>query len=255
MGFETLGKKLAQLGADTKTSVKKMSENYQMGSKITDEKKNLEKLLAQIGAAAFEKFEDNPPEGLEDIFDAVKAAKATIADLEDQKQKLSGMVVCPECGKEAAKGEKFCSACGTKLPDEPVDEMKDRMKQDVKEAASEAGAIMNEAADKAKDLFSTFAEKADAFVKGVSSKLNEKETDEETETSAEEAECDAETVAEAECDAEAAAEECAESEEVLCEAAEAAEETEEVVCEAEEAVDAMDEEVKKVQEAAQENAE
>ena len=51
MGFESLGKKLAQLGQDTKSSVQKMSESYQMNSRIADEKKNLEQLLAQIGEA------------------------------------------------------------------------------------------------------------------------------------------------------------------------------------------------------------
>ena len=41
MGFEALGKKLAQLGQDTKTSVQKLGESYQMNGKINEAKKIL----------------------------------------------------------------------------------------------------------------------------------------------------------------------------------------------------------------------
>ena len=41
MGLESLGKKLAQLGNDTRSSVRKMNESYQIGNKIAEEKKTL----------------------------------------------------------------------------------------------------------------------------------------------------------------------------------------------------------------------
>ena len=59
MGLETLGKKLAQLGQDTVSSVQKTTEGVQMSTKIASEKKNLDKLFAQIGEAFFEKNEGN----------------------------------------------------------------------------------------------------------------------------------------------------------------------------------------------------
>ena len=87
MALENLGKKLAQLGQDTKASVQKMSESYSLNSKIGEEKRALEQLFAQIGEAVFEKAgEEGIPglEGLEEKFGAVKAAKEAIAGLEEQ---------------------------------------------------------------------------------------------------------------------------------------------------------------------------
>ena len=96
MGLESFGKKLAQLGQDTRSSVQKMGENYQLNSKIADEKKGLEKLFQTIGEAIFEADPENAPAGLEEEFEAVKAAKAAIAELESQKQKTKGVVICPD---------------------------------------------------------------------------------------------------------------------------------------------------------------
>ena len=181
--LESLGKKLARLGQDTKSSVQKLGENYQLNSRISDEKKALEKAFAEIGEAVFNADPDNAPEGLEEVFELVKQSKEAIADLEGQIQKLKtkdkekDAVVCPECGKEAADGEKFCSACGTKLPEavekaaDEVEEVVSDLAEDVKDVAGDAGDVVNEAADKARDFMGVFAGKADAFVKGVASRL------------------------------------------------------------------------------------
>ena len=75
MGLESLGKKIAQLGQDTRSSVQKMGNVISINSKIAEETDKLNGLLAQIGSAAVEKFQDNPPEGLEEVFEQVKAAK------------------------------------------------------------------------------------------------------------------------------------------------------------------------------------
>ncbi len=276
MGLESLGKKLAQLGQDTVNSVQKTAENVQMNNRIADEKKALDKLFAQIGESIFEKAGDVVPEGLEDLFEAVKNTKSAIADLEEQKKKVRGKRVCPSCGKEAGKGEKFCSACGTALPAE--DEAQDdgeQLRQNVADAASEVGDIVNDAADKAKGFFSEFARNADAFVKGVASKVNEKKEEmedafeddfdedlEEAEDLAEEAgevveeACGegADAVKEAcECAADAAQEACEEAVGAAEDAVEAAADAAEDTVEA--AADAAEEAVESAAEAAGEAAE
>ena len=243
--FENLGKKLAQLGQDTRASVQKMSESYSLNTKLNEEKHALDSLFAQIGEAVFDKISEAPIpglEGLEEQFGAVKAAKEAIKSLEDQVQKLKGVTVCPECGKEAAKGEKFCSACGAKLPEEedPVD----KVAESAKEVGNEVGDAVNEAADKARDFLGSVAGKAGAFFEGMTSKLNAKKDDDDDEFDddiVDLAEGKAEEVKEA---AEEACEACGETVEeakdACCEAAEevkesfceAAEKTEEACCEA-----------------------
>ena len=169
MAFESLGKKLAQLGQDTKNSVQKMSESYQLNSKISEEKRGLEQLFAQIGEAVADKIGEAPIPGLEDLtekFDAVTKAKEAIKDLEEQALKLKGIPTCPECGKEATKGEKFCSACGAKLPE--TEDFVEKLQQDAKEAGNEAGDLLNDAADKAKSFFGSFADEGRRVCQGCS---------------------------------------------------------------------------------------
>ena len=142
---------------------------------------------------------------------------------------------------EAAKGENYCSACGTKLPVEEEEDPAEKLARSAKEAANEAGEVLDEAAEKARDFMGIVADKADAFMKGVASKL--KNADKEAEEAAEEAEEAAEEAAEAAGDA-------------VAEAAEAAEETAEAAVDAvEEAAEAAGDAVEEAAEAAVDAAE
>lgn len=174
MGFEQLGKKLMRLGQDTKSGVQKMGESYQINSKISDAKKALDQYYRAIGEKVYQDNSETPLEGMEEEFAAVKEALDNIAEYTEQLNKVKGVTYCPECGKEAARGEKFCSDCGAKLP-ENQDDIAEKMKQDAKEAASEAGDIVNDVVDKAKGFVGNVAGKADAFVKGVASKVSSAE--------------------------------------------------------------------------------
>ncbi len=265
MGIESLGKKLSQLGADTKNSVQKMSESYQISSKVKEQKAAMEKLFAQIGEKVFNADPEAAPAGLEEIYASVKEVKDTLSSLEDQRQKVKRVVVCPECGKEAPEDANFCSVCGTKLPERKEEEPQteadeaaaaaETLKEDVKDVAGEAGDLLNQAADKARGLFSEVAEKADSFFKGMASKLAEtkEKAAEEVQDAVDEAEKAAEEAAETvqECcgcaeQAEQAAQEAAEE---CCECAEqAAQEAAEECCEcaeqaAEEAAETVEEAV------------
>ncbi len=121
LGFEEISKKLQQLGIDAANSVQKMGEAYQASSKLSDAKKALNKLYAQLGKAMAEQME-TAPEGMEDLFQAIASAKIDVEACEKQIQAIKGVVFCPSCGKEGSRNENFCSACGTKLPDPPQPE-------------------------------------------------------------------------------------------------------------------------------------
>ena len=176
MGFEELGKKLVRLGQDTKSGVQKMGESYQINTKISDEKKKLDQLYRTIGEAVYKANRENPLEGLEEEFEAIKTVTENLAGYTEQLNKVKGVLYCSECGKEAVRGEKFCSGCGAKLP-EMEDDISEKMKQDAKEAVGEAGEIMGDVVDKAKVLVGNVADKADAFVKGMTSKINRPNAD------------------------------------------------------------------------------
>ncbi len=177
MGFEELGKKLVRLGQDTKSGVQKMGESYQINAKIGEEKKKLEQLYRAVGEAVYQENREKGLKGLEEEFEAIGTALENIAAYTHQLNKVKGVLYCTECGREAAKGERFCSGCGAKLPEED-DDISEKMKQDAREAVGEAGEIMGDVVDKARGFMGSVADKADAFVKGVSSKINNRGADE-----------------------------------------------------------------------------
>ena len=195
MGFERLGKKLMNLGQDAKSGVQRVGETYQVNNKLNDEKRALNKLYAAIGKHIYQGDEQNPPQGLEDEFAAIKSTLETISQLTEQLNKLKGIVVCPECGREATRDEKFCAGCGSKLP-EAEQKLSEKMKQDMKEAAGEAGDIVDDMAGKAKDFFENVADKADAFMKGMTSKRNSPDEEDVVDSTAREVNDTAEDAAE-----------------------------------------------------------
>lgn len=120
MSLEMLTKKLAQLGQETKNSVQKMSESYQMNTKLSEQKRVQQRLLAGLGELALEFFGENPPEGMEEQIKAIRATSEEIARLEETIQKMKGIRVCPGCGREVQDQAIFCSCCGEKLPEQEV---------------------------------------------------------------------------------------------------------------------------------------
>lgn len=147
MGFSDLGKKLSKLGQDTKNGVQKVSDSVSISNRISAEKKSLGRLFATIGETMYKESPDVPKEGLEDEWAAVKVAYANIASLSEQLNHVKGIRYCPNCGRPAADGDKFCAKCGFRL--EPLTETTGtKMAQDLKEAGQEVGRIAGSAAGK-----------------------------------------------------------------------------------------------------------
>ena len=147
MGFSDLGKKLSKLGQDTKNGVQKVSDSVTISNRISQEKKSLERLFAMIGEAVYKEQPDTPKAGLEDEWAAVKVAYSNIASYTEQLNNIKGLVYCPNCGRPAASGDKFCARCGFRLNIRP-ETTGEKMAKDLKEAGKEVGRIAGDAADK-----------------------------------------------------------------------------------------------------------
>jgi len=184
MGFSDLGKKLSKLGQDTKNGVQKMSDSVSISNRITAEKKSLERLFASIGETVYKETPDDPKEGLEDEWAAVKVAYANIASLNDQLNHVKGIIYCPNCGKPAAQGDKFCARCGFRL-DNLHESTGSRMAEDIKEAGREVGRIATGAADRTgemvggaaadtKNFFTKFRDSTSKFMKETGRKFRGK---------------------------------------------------------------------------------
>ena len=124
-----------------------MSDSVSISNRISQEKKSLERLFALIGEAVYKDNPDTPKAGLEDEWAAVKVAYANIASYTEQLNNIKGLIYCPNCGRPAADGDKFCAKCGFKLNIRP-ESTGVKMAKDLKEAGQEVGRIAGGAADK-----------------------------------------------------------------------------------------------------------
>ena len=247
MGFSDLGKKLSKLGQDTKNGVQKVSDSVSISNRISAEKKSLGRLFATIGETMYKESPDVPKEGLEDEWAAVKVAYANIASLSEQLNHVKGIRYCPNCGRPAADGDKFCAKCGFRL--EPVTETTGtKMAQDLKEAGQEVGRIAGSAAGKTGEAVGgAAAQTRNAFakLKDSAAKLF-KETGEKLKKMPKPDEADPDEVSEeeetfsVEVDEEVRAEDSAAVQEMTGDLAEAAEAGADTAAEAGEAVDAVD---------------
>lgn len=147
MGFSDLGRKLSKLGQDTKNGVQKVSDSVTISNRISQEKKSLERLFALIGEAVYKENPDTPKAGMEDEWAAVKVAYANIASYTEQLNQVKGLIYCPNCGRPAAAGDKFCAKCGFRLNIRP-ETTGQKMANDLKEAGQEVGKIAGSAADR-----------------------------------------------------------------------------------------------------------
>ena len=192
MGFSDLGKKLSKIGQDTKNGVQKVSDSVSISNRITAEKKSLERLYAYIGEAVYKESPDVPKEGLEDEWAAVKVAYANIASFNDQLNHVKGIIYCPNCGRPAAKGDKFCAKCGFRL-DNLQETTGSKVAQDIKEAGQEVGRLAGTAADKTgelvggaaadtKNFFTRLKDSAAKIARNAGSKVKSRMTSEDIET-------------------------------------------------------------------------
>ncbi len=151
MGFGDIGKKLSKLGRDTKNGVQKMSDSVSISNRITAEKRSLERLFASIGEAVYKESPDVPKAGLEDEWAAVKVAYANIAAYNEELNQVKGLFYCPNCGRPAAQGDKYCAKCGFRL-DNLREGTGKKVAQDIKETGQEVGKLAGDAADKTGEM-------------------------------------------------------------------------------------------------------
>ncbi len=239
MDFDKLSERVKKISKDTMTEVRKMNEVRQLNTKVSEEKRLLNRLYLELGQKFFAKYKDAEmmPEGFEDDFHRIEERYSVMDLLQDQIRSVKGVVLCPCCNMEVAVTERYCSNCGQKMPE--VVKIEDKIEDSdaiIIDSQVVEPETPEEGTDEKKGLDEMEAEPAEAAAEVIKS--------------AEEAVAEAEEAAAEVMEAagEAATEVSEAAEEVVAEPAEA-EAAEKVAAEAEEAVE---EEVAEAAEAAEE---
>ena len=144
--FERLEETINGITQSVKVGATTLAGTINLNSKIEDEKKVIAKAYAELGEKYYAEKKEDVPEGYEDIFADLKSSIDKINDYQARLKKLSGLVVCPECGKEQSKDYCFCMACGAKLPEDTVEEEPEKEEEPDYTKCQECGAPVKEGA-------------------------------------------------------------------------------------------------------------
>ena len=117
MKLEEFGKKVKKFSRDTVAEVQRMNEVRQFNARIHEEKKLLNSVYTEIGKKLYQQYKDAPLEGFQDEFHKIEERFSAIEVYADQVRKIRGVRLCPNCNTEVSVTEKFCSNCGSKLPE------------------------------------------------------------------------------------------------------------------------------------------
>ncbi|MCC8105484.1 MAG: hypothetical protein LIO99_05680 [Clostridiales bacterium] len=134
MNIDDITAKVKKISMETVAEVQKMNEVRSLGSQINAQKKMIQAMYTEMGKKLFDKFKEAPLEGFESDFQSLDAAFENIEQLQGQIRLAKGVTLCPNCKMEVGLDERFCSNCGSKMPevfriveDEPEEVLEDNI--------------------------------------------------------------------------------------------------------------------------------
>lgn len=125
--FDDMSKKLAEAGNTAVAKTKEFTETTKLNSAITAEEGKIKDFYTSLGKAFYEAGNENNDERFAKYFEAIASSEELIRRYREQIRAIKGTEVCPNCGAEIESGSAFCSSCGAKLPEKPIEPVKEQL--------------------------------------------------------------------------------------------------------------------------------
>ena len=115
--FEQIGKKLTDMGQGVAQGTKNLTDTARLNGLISDEEKNIEKLIIELGQAYYNLHKNDPAAELAQIVGSINEAYNNIEQHKEQIKLIKGDTKCGNCGADVANGAAFCANCGAPNPE------------------------------------------------------------------------------------------------------------------------------------------
>ncbi|MDO5291359.1 MAG: zinc ribbon domain-containing protein [bacterium] len=141
--IDKIGVTLTQTSKDIAKKAKDLVDVNTVKAAINDQRRVINKAYERIGEQYYKDHVDAGIYEYEIEFETIGEANAKIKELYEQLHTLKNVSVCPVCGASHTLDAVFCSKCGVKLNNQPVNtetpsEKKEEVVEDVVEEQSEA---------------------------------------------------------------------------------------------------------------------
>jgi uncharacterized OB-fold protein len=119
-------KKFTQVGNTVVQKTKDTTETIKLNGQISEEEKNIDAAMLQIGKLYYETYGALPADKIAEapvdgglfipLVSAINAALLRKSRFEEQLRQLKGIVQCPVCGTYVSSNAAFCGTCGRPMP-------------------------------------------------------------------------------------------------------------------------------------------
>ncbi len=113
--FEKLGKRISDMGNSVAQNTKNFADTASLQKGISDNKKKIEQLYADIGKAYYENHKNEADAAQADVMAEITALLAQIEENSEKIKQIKGVTKCANCGEDIAPDAMFCNNCGTKV--------------------------------------------------------------------------------------------------------------------------------------------
>ena len=95
--------------------LKNVSDSASISSRITKEQDSLAYYYSELGKAYYKNHKDAPEADVAEICKYIDQTIVNIANLEAEKDRVNGVMRCPQCATELPANSRFCTGCGYKF--------------------------------------------------------------------------------------------------------------------------------------------
>ena len=110
--FESLGKRLSDIGNVAAQKTKDIGGRVSLTAKIEAAKRELTGVYAQLGQQVYQNSQDAVPEEYAELFEKIERTEKTLEEYQAQRQVLRKVRPCPDCGADVPNDDEFCAKCG-----------------------------------------------------------------------------------------------------------------------------------------------
>ena len=118
--FDKLGETISTKSKDVAKKAKDFANISKLNSQIASEEDTVNTTFQSIGQEYFITNQDDVTSAYTDRFKVIMDAKKRIENLRKDIQDIKGTRKCTNCGGEVPVNMVFCSSCGSKVEDIPV---------------------------------------------------------------------------------------------------------------------------------------
>lgn len=115
--FNKIGSKISTGASAVVNKTKDIAGTTKINIQISEDEKEIENLYKQLGRMYFEKNGKSVSPEYKEIVEQIFHLNDRIDEAKLEIQRIKGITICENCGAELNAGTKFCSKCGTKVPE------------------------------------------------------------------------------------------------------------------------------------------